>query len=93
MSFFIAPKFLSMPAVGLDISADAARFIELEPSGKGLRVPRYATKKFPEMIIEKGKVHGNKKLKDAITELASEHKLSFANVSLPEEQAYLVGPF
>src|SRR3989339_8556 len=90
MSFFIAPKFLSMPAVGLDISADAARFIELEPSGKGLRVSRYATKKFPEMFIEKGKVHENKKLKDAITELASEHKLSFANVSLPEEQAYLV---
>lgn len=79
-----------MPAVGLDISADAVRFIELEPFGKGLRVAQYATKKFSELVIEKGQVHESKELKDAIAELAREYKLSFANVSLPEEQAYLV---
>lgn len=90
MSFLVAPKFLSMPAVGLDISADAARFIELEIHGKGMRVSRYATRKFPEGFIEKGQVHENQKLKDSIAALASEYKLSFANISLPEEQAYLV---
>lgn len=90
MPFFVAPKFLSMPAVGLDISADAARFIELEASGKGMRVSRYAKQSFPQGLIENGQVHENKKLKDAIMALADKYELSFANVSLPEEQAYLV---
>lgn len=90
MSFLIAPKFLSMPAVGLDISADAARFVELEQKGKILRVARYATQNFPEGVIEKGQVRENKKLKDAIALLAKQYDLSFANISLPEEQAYLV---
>lgn len=79
-----------MPAVGLDISADAARFIELEVSKGVMHVSRYATRRFSDGPIGKGQFRENKKLKDAITSLSKEYKLSFANVSLPEEQAYLV---
>ncbi len=88
-SIFTAPKFLSMPAVGLDISADAIRFIELEQKKKGMIVSRFATRNFPAEIITDGHVRDKKKLQDAITELAHEYHLSFANIALPEEQAYL----
>lgn len=90
MSLFHAPKYLAMPAVGLDISADAVRFIELDTNSKGhLVVTRYATRNFPLGIIAEGHVRDHKKLQDVISTLAHEHKLSFANISLPEEQAYL----
>ena len=89
MSFFSAPKFLSMPAVGLDISADAVRFIELEQRGDRLEVSRHASRNFPLGIIAEGHVQDKKRLQDVIAALAYEYKLSFANVSLPEEQAYL----
>lgn len=89
MSFFSAPKFLSMPAVGLDISADAVRFIELEQRGDTLEVTRYASRNFPLIVTAEGHVQDKKRLQDVIAALAFEYKLSFANVSLPEEQAYL----
>ncbi len=79
-----------MPAVGFDISGDALRFIELDRNRHGiLEVTRFATRIFPLGIISEGHVRDKKKLRDAIKLLAQEHKLAFANISLPEEQAYL----
>lgn len=89
MSFFSAPKFLSMPAVGLDISADAIRFIELEEKGGKLTVTRFATRNFPLGVIADGRIREKKKLQDVIAALAHEYDLTFANIALPEEQAYL----
>lgn len=78
-----------MSAVGLDISADAVRFIELEAGKGGLVVSRFATRNFPLGVISGGHIEDKKKLTEAIAGLAREHKLSFANVALPEEQGYL----
>lgn len=79
-----------MPAVGLDISADALRFVELGLEKNGsLSVSRYGKKNFPIGTISEGNIRDKKKLQEAIAELAKEHKLSFANIALPEEQAYL----
>jgi type IV pilus assembly protein PilM len=89
MLFFAAPKYLAMPAAGLDISADALRFIEFDNKNGKLAVSRYGTRNFPLGIISEGHVREKKKLQDVIATIAHEYKLSFANVSLPEEQAYL----
>ena len=89
MSFFSAPKFLAMPAVGMDISVDAIRFIEIEHKGDQLVVSRFATRNFPLGVVAEGHVRDKKKLRDMIASLAREYQLTFANVSLPEEQAYL----
>ena len=79
-----------MPAVGLDISVDAVRFIEFAVSKKGhLEVARHASRNFPLGIISDGHVRDKKKLQDVLASLAREYKLSFAHISLPEEQAYL----
>ncbi|HSE34982.1 MAG TPA: type IV pilus assembly protein PilM [Candidatus Paceibacterota bacterium] len=89
MGFLSAPKFLSMPAVGLDISDDAVRFIELAPGKHSLEVARYATRNFPLGVVGEGHIKDKKKLADTIASLAYEFKLTYANVALPEEQAYL----
>ena len=90
MPFLTAPKFLAMPAVGFDISADALRFIELGINHHGkLEVIRYGSRNFPLGIISDGHVRDKAKLQEAITILVKEHKLTFANIALPEEQAYL----
>lgn len=89
MSLFSAPKFLAMPAIGLDISMDAIRFIELDTKGEQLVVSRYASRQFPMGTIAEGRAGDKKKLQDVIGALAHEYKLGFANISLPEEQAYL----
>lgn len=88
-SIFITPKFLSMSSVGLDVSADAVRFIELEAGKGGFVVARFATRNFPIGIISGGHIEDKKKLTETISTLAREHQLSFANISLPEEQGYL----
>lgn len=89
MSLFSAPKFLAMPAIGLDISMDAIRFIELTHKGDKLVVSRFAGRQFPMGTVAEGRSGDKKKLQDVIGALAHEFKLGFANVSLPEEQAYL----
>lgn len=89
MSLFDAPKYLAMPPVGFDISADALRFIEIEKKNGQMSVKRFATRNFPLGIISEGHVRDRKKLQDAILTLAHEYHLSFANIALPEEQAYL----
>lgn len=78
-----------MPAVGLDISADAIRFLELRPARGGLVLGRYAAHNFPLGTFEGGIMKAGKVLKDTITTFAKEHGLAFANVALPEEKAYL----
>ena len=90
MSLFSAPKFLAMPAIGLDISMDAIRFVEFDTKGGKLVVSRFASRHFPMGTIAEGRAGDKKKLQDVIGALAHEYKLGFANISLPEEQAYLV---
>lgn len=89
MPLFATPKFLAMPAVGFDISADAVRFIELEQKRGHLEVVRFAKRNFPLGIVAGGHVRDKKKLHDVVAEFSKEYKFEFANVALPEEQAYL----
>lgn len=88
-SIFTTPNFLLMSAVGLDLSPDSVRFIELKAGKGGLVVSRFATKNIPDGVVAGGHVNDKKKLREAIAGIAREHKLTFANISLPEEQGYL----
>ncbi len=89
MNIFSVPTFLRMPAVGLDISDDAIRFIEFKMTSRGMVVSRYATRSLAEGIVVSGRAADTARLKESISILAKEFRLSFANISLPEEQAYI----
>ncbi len=84
------PRFLEMPSVGLDISDERIRFLEIVNSKNGLVFGRYGEKNIPPGIISMGHIKNPPELKKILTNLRDEYNLDFVRVSLPEERAYLV---
>lgn len=81
-SFFKAfpvPKYLHFPAVGFDISDDSVRFMELLDSGGKVTVGRYDEVDYSSGDVVKT-LYGIRK----------KHCFNLVNVSVPEEESYLV---
>ncbi|MEK7614470.1 MAG: pilus assembly protein PilM [Patescibacteria group bacterium] len=87
--FFPTPRFLKIPAVGLDISDQAVRFIELLPGGANYTIGRFGEKKIPVGVIESGKIKDAVGLKKVLSSLRAEYKIDFVGISVSEEQTYL----
>lgn len=88
-AFFPLPKLLTRPAVGLDISDESIKLIELEYAGGQVRLKQFAELVVPSGAIVVGQI---KRPNDVITVLSSIRKrynIFQANVSLPEEQTYV----
>jgi type IV pilus assembly protein PilM len=90
MSIFDVPEFITMPAVGIDISTDMVRFIELKKKGKINIVSKHSAVAIQRGIVNAGSVQDPVAMSKIIEEMAKEHGFSFANVALPEEQSFLV---
>lgn len=86
---FPPPAFLSMPAVGIDISDYSIKFIEFVHGKHGLRVGRFGAKKIPAGIVASGRIQKHDALVTILSELREEHGLRFVRASLPEERGYL----
>ena len=84
------PRFLQMPAVGLDITDRRARFIEFKKGSGGLVIKRRGEIKIPPGVVVSGKLKRPEELKKVFSDFARENDFSFARVSLPEERAYIV---
>ena len=61
---FPTPKFLTIPSIGLDISDESIRFMELIHGNKFIKLGRYGERKIPLGVIESGKI---KNLKNKIS--------------------------
>ncbi len=83
------PQFLQMPAVGLDISDIAMRFVELVEKRKGFVIGRFGDHAIPRGVIESGEVKKPDALREIFKDIKKEYNLEFVSVSLPEEKAYL----
>jgi len=81
--FFPTPKFLKMPAVGLDISDQSIRFAELVPHGSGYALGRFGEKDIPRGVMDSGKIKDTEGLKKILSSIHNEYKIDFVNVSLP----------
>ena len=88
--FFPTPKYLTRPAVGLDISDQSIKFIGLERQPGRLAVAQYGEKSLGGGIIESGLIKDSPALIAALVGLKKEFNLSDVMVSLPEEEAYVV---
>ncbi len=86
---FPPPKFLTMPAVGLDISDKIIRFAGLRAGVRGLELDVFGEISFPPGAIEEGFIKNKDVVVSALTTLRQKHNLRYVNVSLPEEKAYL----
>lgn len=87
---FPPPRFLAMPAVGLDISDESIHFIEFSHTKGGCKIKRFGEKKIPEKIIEAGEVKDPEKLTKILSSLKGAFSSQNVNVSLPEQHAYLL---
>ncbi len=87
--FFPPPRFLEMPAVGLDISDDAVSVLELVRRGGSYAVGRFSRVTLPAGIITGGYVNDKERMITELRTLKEKLKLDFVNTSLSEEKAYL----
>ncbi|QSH39133.1 pilus assembly protein PilM [Candidatus Kaiserbacteria bacterium] len=88
-ALFPPPEFLAMPAAGIDISDTSIKYLDATYSSAGL-VPRvFDVVRLPNGVVVEGVVQDRAQLSDALRELKERHGRNFANVSLPEEHAYL----
>lgn len=78
-----------MPAVGLDISDTAMRFVELVEKRKGFVIGRFGERQIPRGVIEGGEVKKPEELRAIFKDIKNVYDLEFVSVSLPEERAYL----
>lgn len=90
--FFPPPDFLRMPACGISISEDAVRFVRFKRGAKGgheLSLSDFGEEKLPEGSIVDGSPAKSDAIISALKKLKQEHKISFANVALPDDKAYV----
>jgi type IV pilus assembly protein PilM len=78
-----------MPAVGIDIEEDAIRFVELMKKEGDIRLKQYGTRPLPPGTIKNGDILNADELKRQLRAFRDEYKFDFANISLPEEKAYI----
>lgn len=85
LKYFPTPRFLEMPYVGIDISPQYIRMVEI-PFGPKLRVGDFAEQKLATPFSLNGDTAEVKKI---LKEWKKKYKLHYVKVSLPEENAYL----
>ncbi|PIR70186.1 MAG: hypothetical protein COU46_02875 [Candidatus Niyogibacteria bacterium CG10_big_fil_rev_8_21_14_0_10_42_19] len=86
---FPPPKFLEMPAYGLDISDRTLKFIKLIRTPEGLRISNFGNKVIPEGLIVSGEIIKQEELAGFLKESCVPQGIRYIISSLPEEKAYL----
>ncbi len=86
---FPTPRFLRMPAYGIDFSYRSLRIAELKQTRHGLALTRFAERKIPEGIAYSDDFSRNEEVKKILTDLRKDFRLRFVSVSVPEEKGYL----
>lgn len=88
-NLFPVPKYLQMPAVGLDISDQSVKYVQLEKRHGNLVVKKFGSKPIPKSIIEGGDIKQKDQLVGILKTLRSEIGNDYIMVSLPEEKGFL----
>ena len=86
---FPVPKFLAMPAVGIDISDDSIRFVELKNSKEGKILSKFGEQKIPSGLVLNGEIQNVEKLSEELKKIKEENNIESIRASLPEEKVYL----
>lgn len=87
-NMFPLPNFLEVPAVGVDISDGSIKYLEIVRAGKHFKVGKYGERKLSAGAVIDGQIKDKRALVSVLSSLKKEG-IEFANVSLPEEKAFL----
>ena len=86
---FPPPRFLEMPSVGLDISDDAIRFVEIKRKGSCFELGMHGEAPLPKEVVEQGYISNMPKFIEVLSSLQKKYNLHFVKASLPEQKSYL----
>ncbi len=86
---FPPPQFLSMPAAGISINEDAIRFLNFKFRNGVVILTDFGEEKLPEGSIESGAPAKKDQIISVLRKLKHGHGITYANVALPEDKAYV----
>ncbi len=89
IDLFPTPRILEMPYVGLDISDEVVRYVELKRKGSTFELGLYGEEFLEKDIVEEGYIKDKAKLTEVLKRIQQKHNLRFIKASLPEEKSYL----
>lgn len=83
------PRFLEMPAIGIDISDSSIRYVELQKRGNQFTPYRYGEKKLLPGVVVSGSIIKKDEIIKTLSEISKEEKYKCVKASLPEDKAYV----
>lgn len=86
---FAPPRFLLMPAAGIEISDAFVRALLLEGTPGNLRVAWWAEEPLPSGAVVGGVIHHEEAVVSVLAKIRAEHPFDCAHFSLPEQRAFL----
>ncbi|MBI2610230.1 type IV pilus assembly protein PilM [Candidatus Giovannonibacteria bacterium] len=87
--FFPPPRYLRMPAFGIDISDRSMKYVELVESSGHLEVENFGEKILPPGVIKAGEIKDKDTLASILKEVFEKHASRGVVLSLPEEKAFV----
>jgi len=78
-----------MSSVGIDVSDNSLKFLELQSTKKGLRIGSFGEEVIPQGIIVGGKIQKGDALAGILAKVKKDHGINFVRATLPEERGYL----
>lgn len=88
LKLFPVPKYLQYPMIGIDISDDHIRYVELLRGQDTVSLGRYGKKYISSSTKDDESGQHLERLAEILSKLKKEEKIEYANVSLPEEQSF-----
>lgn len=88
LKFFPVPKFLTRPAVGLDITDQSIKVIELLKNGESLKLGRFGEISLPVGTVEAGELKNMEAFILVLKELKSKYQLENVFISLPDDHTF-----
>ncbi len=89
LKYFPTPGFLTLASVGMEITPDTVRFLELLETGGGHRIGRYGSYEVPEQAVDEENFPSGEALRGLLSDIRERHKLNLVSVALPEEKTYI----
>ena len=80
--FFSIPSFFAKSCIGLDISDESFRFMELISTKDGIKLGRYGERQIPFGIIKSGEIKEKKELEKILSIFKKEEKIKSVRVCL-----------
>ncbi len=86
---FAPPRYLTLPAAGIDISASGVKLALLNEHVHGIELAAFGEERLLPGAITGGEITDRAAVGNAIRALVRAHRVKFANIALPEARSYL----